>query len=121
MNPIRLRRQVRWRSLSAFTSRPPMNTDPSSGVRRHPRSESSVVLPLPDGPMTRVSSPGTNRSVTSFRARVRAPFVPYQTLTPRTAKSRLGTEHLGGLDGQGRAHGEGRGDDADRQGKWENR
>ena len=36
---------------------------PSVGVRMQPRIDSSVVLPLPEGPMSSVSSPGVERQI----------------------------------------------------------
>ena len=37
-----------------------MRTVPDVGVRMQPRIDSSVVLPLPDGPISSVSSPCTS-------------------------------------------------------------
>ena len=42
---------------------------PDVGVRMQPRIDSSVVLPEPDGPMSKVSSPGRSPADTPFSAR----------------------------------------------------
>ena len=48
---------------------------PAVGVSSKPRIESSVVLPLPDGPIKSVSSPGLRLIETPLRARtIAAPF-----------------------------------------------
>ncbi len=49
--------------------RPAIVSVPSFGVRMHPRIERSVVLPLPDGPISSVSSPGRTSRLTPFSAR----------------------------------------------------
>src|SRR5262245_23807554 len=47
-----------------------------------PRMESSVVLPLPDGPMSKVSSPGIRSRLTPFRACTLAAPSPRYFTTP---------------------------------------
>ena len=44
----------------------PMRSVPALGVRMQPRIDSSVVLPLPEGPISRVSSPGIRSRLTPF-------------------------------------------------------
>ena len=48
---------------------PATRSVPEVGVRMQPRIDSSVVLPLPDGPISSVSSPGTSVRLTPLRAR----------------------------------------------------
>ncbi len=45
-----------------------MRTMPDVGVRMQPRIDSSVVLPLPDGPISSVSSPCTSDRSTPLSA-----------------------------------------------------
>src|SRR5215467_1528581 len=59
-------------------------TSPLSGVSRHPRSESRVVLPLPEGPITRVRLAGLKSSDTPSSARTLAAPVPYPIPTSLT-------------------------------------
>ena len=48
--------------------RPTMRTLPRVGVSMHPRIDSSVVLPLPDGPINSVSSPPLSAKLTPLSA-----------------------------------------------------
>src|SRR5580704_11253753 len=121
MKPIWLRSRVRCRSFKRPTSAPPTKTEPSSGVSRHPNRDNRVVFPLPDGPITRVSSPGMNVNETSLNAGTRAPFGPYQTLTPSTARLRLGTKYSRWFYGKRRAYGKNRCKHANGDGRRENR
>ncbi len=65
-----------WSRLSLASSsgpapsveRPPMRTVPRVGVRMHPRIDSSVALPLPDGPINSVNSPRLSAKLTPLRA-----------------------------------------------------
>jgi hypothetical protein len=45
-----------------------MRTIPDVGVKMLPSIDSSVVLPLPEGPMRRVSSPQASDRLTPFKA-----------------------------------------------------
>ncbi len=47
---------------------PPTRTVPLVGVSMQPRMESSVVLPLPDGPISSVSSPPVTARLTPLSA-----------------------------------------------------
>src|SRR5271166_3491960 len=121
MNPIWRRRRVRCRSFKRPTSAPSTKTEPSSGVSRHPSRDNRVVFPLPDGPITSVSSPGIKLNHTSLNAGTRAPFGPYQTLTPSTARLRSGTKHSRWFYGERRAYGKNRRKHANSQRRRENR
>ena len=57
-------------ALSPAVDWPAICSVPESGVRMQPRIDSSVVLPLPEGPMSSVSSPG-----------IRSKFTPFSTCT----------------------------------------
>ena len=46
-----------------------MRSVPEVGVRMQPRIDSNVVLPLPDGPISSVSSPGINERLAPLTAR----------------------------------------------------
>src|SRR5215831_1838536 len=72
-------------SLRPTTSLPAMRTLPEVAVRMHPIIESSVVLPLPEGPISIRSSPGWTSTSTARSARV--PLVPssYFLISCRTA------------------------------------
>jgi hypothetical protein len=47
---------------------PPTLTVPRVGVRMHPSIESSVVLPLPEGPISSASSPPLSEKLTPLSA-----------------------------------------------------
>ena len=70
----------------------PMRSVPSLGVRMQPRIDSSVVLPLPEGPISSVSSPGMSSRLTPFKALTSAAPLP-STLTMLLA-SRMGSIDL---------------------------
>src|SRR5260370_11589895 len=106
-----LRNAVRLRSESRPVSTPLTNTEPVSGVIKHPSKDRSVVLPLPDGHIIKVAAPEVNVNDTSLSAGTRLPFGPYATLTRSTAMAGSGTEHLGRLNRQRRLHGNDRGED----------
>src|SRR5258706_10355594 len=76
-------------ALSPVATSLPMRSLPSLGVRMQPRIDSSVVLPLPEGPISRVSSPGISSRLTPLRALTSAAPVP-STLTMLLA-SRMGS------------------------------
>ena len=59
-----------------------------------PRIDSSVVLPLPDGPISRVSSPGLSVRLTPFSARTRPAPWP-SSLAMSRASSTLGAVGVG--------------------------
>ena len=69
MKPMYLRRSSASSSgdnpLATVSS---TRTVPDVGVRMQPRIDSNVVLPLPDGPISSVSSPGASAMVTPFSA-----------------------------------------------------
>jgi len=48
--------------------RPQTRTVPLVGDRMHPSMERSVVLPLPDGPISRATSPPARERLTPLRA-----------------------------------------------------
>src|SRR5258708_28884034 len=75
---------VRSSSVAMVTSLPFTNTAPSSGIRRHPRTDSRVVFPLPDGPITKLSDPAGNDNETSESARIEALPTPWVTLMRST-------------------------------------
>src|SRR5437588_12163340 len=91
-------------SLRPLTATPSTNTDPSSGDSRHPSMDNNVVLPLPEGPVTRERVPFSNERETSRRAQTRASCWPNVTLAPSTPKKRLGTEHYPRLDSESAAN-----------------
>src|SRR5437588_9868022 len=80
-------------SLRPLTATPSTNTDPSSGDSRHPSMDNNVVLPLPEGPVTRERVPFSNERETSRREQTRASCWPNVTLAPSTPKQRIGTDH----------------------------
>src|SRR5260370_17834687 len=90
-----LRNAVRLRSESRPVSTPLTNTEPVSGVIKHPSKDRSVVLPLPDGPIIKVTAPEVNVNDTSLSAGTRLSFGPYATLTRSTAMAGSGTAHPG--------------------------
>ena len=63
------RTRVSWRSLSRPSSRSPMNTWPEVSVSSPARQCRSVLLPLPDGPITAVKRPSGIATSTPSRAR----------------------------------------------------
>ena len=77
MKPMQFRR-TRGSSASPrrVTSRPQIRTTPVDGRSMQPITDSSVVLPLPDGPMTIASSPAEKSTLTSASAATGA-AVPY--------------------------------------------
>src|SRR5437764_2098287 len=91
-------------SLRRLTATPSTNTDPSSGDSRHPSKDNKVVLPLPEGPITKERVPGWKARQTSRRAQTRACAFPNDTLAPSTARKSLGTEHSPRLNGKGATH-----------------
>src|SRR4029077_13291191 len=80
------------------TATPSTNTFPSSGESKQPKSDSSEVFPLPDGPITNESVPGSNAADTPRNARTLAFPLPNERRAPSTASSRLGTEHPPRID-----------------------
>lgn len=58
-------------SFSCDTSCPKMRTLPELARKMQPMMDNRVVLPLPEGPMSRTSSPGCTSRSTSSRARKR--------------------------------------------------
>src|ERR1700676_873233 len=115
---------VRSSSVATVGSLPFTNTEPSSGVRRHPRTDSRVVFPLPDGPITKVSEPAGNDNETSESARIEALPTPWVTLmcstesmdsdtkNPRRLHRKSGTNRH---DGCKHAHQQGREEHGQRQ------
>ena len=71
-------------SPSPTVSRPITSTWPVLGVRMQPMMDKSVVLPLPEGPMNRTTSPGMTSRLTSLRATVSAAPRPKDLPRPRT-------------------------------------
>ena len=61
----RARNRARPASSNSLTTVPSIATVPLVGVRSPATSESSVDLPLPDGPTRLACSPGLNRKSTS--------------------------------------------------------
>src|SRR5882762_7828259 len=107
---------VRSSSVATVTSLPFTNTEPSSGIRRHPRTDSRVVFPLPDGPITRLRDPAGNAKETSQSARIEALPTPWVTLMCWTERTDSDTKNLRGLhrksganrhDGRKHAHQQG--------------
>src|SRR6266849_8304921 len=103
-------------SLSWFTATPSTNTVPLSGDKRQPNIDKSVVFPLPEGPMTKVSVPRSNVSEMSRSAGTLASPLPKETLAPSTPKKWLGTEHSPRLDREGATNGSNRCECAHEQG-----
>src|ERR1700733_10480618 len=72
------------RSLRALVAIPAMLTVPDVARRMQPMMESSVVLPLPEGPISKTTSPGhTSRSIPCNAGTLLAPS-SYTLVTPRT-------------------------------------
>jgi hypothetical protein len=74
---------------------PAMVSVPSVGVRMQPRIDSRVVLPLPDGPISRVSSPGLSARLTPFNARTRPAPWPSSLAISRASSTLAGTSVIG--------------------------
>src|SRR5215467_185366 len=72
-------------SLRPTTSLPATRTLPEVAVRMHPMIESSVVLPLPEGPISISSSPGWTSTSTPRSARVPLEPSSYFLTSCRTA------------------------------------
>ena len=69
MKPTCSRRSLASSSGPApSVERPPTRTVPRVGVSMHPRIDSSVVLPLPDGPISSVNSPPLSARLTPLSA-----------------------------------------------------
>jgi hypothetical protein len=66
--------------------RPAIRTVPLVGVSMQPRMESSVVLPLPDGPIKSVNSPPVTVRLTPLSASARPGPLP-RNFTTSTASS----------------------------------
>src|SRR5262249_19586273 len=82
MKPMRSRRIAgKSRSASRVTSSPITRSVPEVGRRMQPITDNSVVLPLPDGPTNRASSPLRRLSVTLSRARAAASPSAYVFVT----------------------------------------
>ena len=92
---------------------------PVVGDRMQPRIDSSVVLPEPDGPISRVSSPASSVRLTPFSARTMpAPWPSSLTISVASRMAAAGSsgEHHGRIDarhfhdrgeGRDRAHDDG--------------
>ncbi len=72
---------------SPLTLWPSMMTSPSVGARMQPRIDSSVVLPLPEGPISSVSSPACRVSDTPFSARTLPAPWPRSLTTLRACRT----------------------------------